>query len=133
MGQTLEMLLAAPEKVKKVPKSKVEIKRLTKEYGKPFFVEFKAGTLEQLKVIAENAKVNGEYNEVEEMKWVIYELCTDPNFKDSRLREAYKVTRPVDVVEEILLAGEIYTIYRNILKVSGMDKGQEGLVEEIKN
>lgn len=129
MGQTLEMLLAAPEKAQNVPTGKVEIKRLTKEYGKPFFVEFRAGTLEQLKDISDHARVNGQYSETEEMKWTVYELCTDPNFKDSRLREAYKVTRPVDVVEKILLGGEIHALHQAILKLSGAGN----VVEEIKN
>lgn len=129
MGQTLEMLLADPDKVKDVPTGTMEIKRLTEKYGKPFVITFKAGTLEQLKEIGNNAVVNGKYDETEEIKWTVYELCTDPNFKDERLRKAFGVARPVDVVEKILLGGELTALHQAIIRLSGMGN----VANEIKN
>lgn len=130
MGQTLEMLLAAdPAKVKKAPTGQIEIKRLSDQLGKPFTVTFRAGTLDELNSIGENAKDS----ETEEMKWAIYELTLDPNFKDSGLREKFGVTRPVDIVNSILLGGEIMTLYRAIMKISGFDKNAKQDVEAVKN
>lgn len=130
MGQTLEMLLTAdPSKVKNIPTGKVEIKRLSKQLGKPFIISFRAGTLDEIKEISENAKDS----ETEEMKWVVYNLSNDPDFKDKGLREKYGVTRPVDIVSAVLLGGEIAMVYKAITKLSGMDKTAVLDVEEIKN
>lgn len=130
MGQTLEMLLAAePAKIKNVPTGQIEIKRLSKQLGKPFIVAYRAGTLDELKSIGENA----DDNETEEMKWAIYELTTDPNFKSKELREHFGVTRPVDIVDNILLGGEVIMLYQAIMKVSGFDKDSKTDVEAVKN
>jgi hypothetical protein len=129
MGQTLDMLLAAdPSKLKNVPAGQVEIKRLSKKLGQPFYIKFKAGTINQMKEIGEKANDS----ETEEMKWTIYELTFDPDFKSKELRERFGVTRPVDIVDTILLGGEVLTVYQAILKLSGFDK--DGLnIEEVKN
>ena len=130
MGQTLEMLLAAePAKVKNVPTGQIEIKRLSKQLGQPFIVTFRAGTLDELKSIGENA----DGNETEEMKWAIYELTTDPSFKDKGLRERFGVARPVDIVDNILLGGEVLMLYQAIMKSSGFDKDTGTDVEAVKN
>jgi hypothetical protein len=129
MGQTLDMLLAAdPSKLKNVPTGQVKIKRLSKKLGQPFYIKFKAGTINQMKEIGEKANDS----ETEEMKWTIYELTFDPDFKSKELRERFGVTRPVDIVDTILLGGEVLTVYQAILKLSGFDK--DGLnIEEVKN
>lgn len=129
MGQTLDMLLAAdPSKLKNVPTGQVEIKRLSKELGQPFYIKFKAGTIDQFKEIGEKANDD----ETEEMKWTIYELTFDPDFKNKELRDKFGVTRPVDIVDTLLLGGEILTVYQAILRLSGFDK--DGLnIEEVKN
>ena len=129
MGQTLDMLLAAdPSKLKNVPTGQVKIKRLSKKLGQPFYIKFKAGTINQMKEIGEKANDS----ETEEMKWTIYELTFDPDFKSKELRERLGVTRPVDIVDTILLGGEVLTVYQAILKLSGFDK--DGLnIEEVKN
>lgn len=129
MGQTLEMLLAAdPAKIKNIPTGQVEIKRLSKEFGQPFYIKFRAATINETKEIGENA---GD-NDTEEMKWTIYEMSIDPDFKNKELRDKFGVKRPVDIVDTILLGGEILTVYQAILRLSGFDR--EGLnIEEVKN
>lgn len=130
MGQTLDMLLGADtSKVKNVPTGKVEIKRLTQKLGKPFFINYRAASINELNDIGNNA--NG--NQAEEMKWTIYELTTDPNFKSKELREKFKVSRPVDIVQSILLGGEILTVYNAIMKLSGFDRSAQESIEEVKN
>jgi len=129
MGQTLDMLLTAdPTKIKNIPTGQVEIKRLSKKLGQPFYIKFRAATINEIKEIGEKAG----NNEIEEMKWTIYEMATDPDFKNKELREKYGVKRPVDIVDTILLGGEILTVYQAILRLSGFDK--DGLnIEEVKN
>lgn len=132
MGQTLDMLLNAdPAKVKNIPTGKVEIKRLSKQLGSPFLVSFRAATIGQMNEIGDKAKGN----QGEEMKWTIYELSQDPNFKDKSLRERYGVVRPVDIVSIILLGGEILLLYNEIMKLSGLDKSnsESALIDEVKN
>jgi len=130
MGQTLEMLLAADKsKITNIPKGKIEIKRLSKALGKPFIVEYRAGTIDEMGDISKRA--NG--SETEEMKWGVYEFTIEPNFKDTKLHDAYDVTRPIDIVSKVLLGGEIILIYRAISKLSGLDQGNVVEVEEVKN
>ncbi|MGB9845897.1 MAG: phage tail assembly chaperone, partial [Desulfotomaculales bacterium] len=130
MGQTLEMLLAAdPSKIKNIPTGKVEIKRLSRELGQPFFISYRAGTLEELKEIGQNA--NGD--DIEEMKWAIYMLSSDPDFKSRELREKYGVKRPVDIVSTILLGGEILMVYNAIMKLSGFERGRGVNIDDVKN
>lgn len=135
MGQTLDMLLAAdPSKIKNIPTGKVEIKRISKQLGKPFFITFKAVTIDKLNEIGNKATVNGKHSETEEMKWTIYEATSDPDFKSKELREAYGVVRPVDIVSTILLGGDILTVYNAIMKLSGFDKTAAGIdIEDVKN
>jgi len=129
MGQTLDMLLAAdPAKIKNIPTGQVEIKRLSKELGQPFYIKFRAATVNEIKEIGEKAG----NNEAEEMKWTIYELSLDPDFKNKELREKYGVKRPVDIVDTILLGGEILTVYQAILRLSGFERGELD-IEEVKN
>jgi hypothetical protein len=133
MGQTLEMLLAAdPAKIKDVPTGQLEIKRLSRQLGQPFIVKFQAATVDQIKEIGEKATINGEPDEAEEMKWTIYEMTIDPDFKNEELRKTYGIARPVDIVTTILLGGEVITLYNAILKLSGLDKTGFDL-DEIKN
>ncbi|MCM1565627.1 MAG: hypothetical protein NC238_06700 [Dehalobacter sp.] len=129
MGQTLDMLLAAdPTKIKDIPTGKVEIKRLSKKLGQPFYISFRAATIDELKEIGELA----DGNEGEEMKWAIYKMSADPDFKTKELRERYGTTRPVDIVSSILLGGEILAVYNAIMKLSGFEKGNLN-IEEVKN
>lgn len=131
MGKTLDLLLGTdPAKVKELPTGKIEIKRLSDVLGEPFVVTFRAGTLNEFKAIDEN--IDGG-SDADEMKWVVYELTSDPNFKDQGLREKYKVTRPVDIVSEILLGGEIMLVYQAIMKISGFSKDAGKNVETVKN
>lgn len=129
MGQTLDMLLNVdPGKIRNVPTGQVEIQRLSKELGQPFYIKFKAATIDGLKDIEE--KSGGK--DTEEMKWTVYEQTIDPEFKSKELREKFGVKRPVDIVETLLLGGEILMVYQAILKLSGFNK--DGLdIEEVKN
>ena len=129
MGQTLDMLLNVdPGKIRNVPTGQVEIQRLSKELGQPFYIKFKAATIDGLKDIEE--KSGGK--DTEEMKWTVYEQTIDPEFKSKELREKIGVKRPVDIVETLLLGGEILMVYQAILKLSGFNK--DGLdIEEVKN
>lgn len=135
MGQTLEMLLAAdPSEVKNIPTGQIEIKRLSKLLGKPFIITYRAATIDEIKEIGDKATRDGKHSEAEEMKWTIYEMVTDPNFKDAELRKAYAVVRPVDIVSTILLGGEIITVYNAIMNLSGFDRTAGGVnVDELKN
>lgn len=134
MGQTLDMLLAAdPAKVKNIPTGRVEIKRLSKQLGQPFFISFRAATIDEMKEIGEKASLNGKSDDADEMKWTIYEMTTDPSFKSKDLREKYGTVRPVDIVPMILLGGEILMVYNAIMKLSGFDKDGVNNLEEVKN
>ncbi|MBM7866007.1 hypothetical protein GTO89_06360 [Heliobacterium gestii] len=130
MGQTLEMLLGAdPAKLKNVPTGKMEIKRLSRQFGKPFFISYRAATIDEMNEIGDKASGG----QAEEMVWTIYELATDPNFKDAALREKFGVARPVDIVRKLFLGGEILSIYKAIMTLSGFDKDQQVDVDAVKN
>lgn len=129
MSQSLEMLLKADKsKIKDIPTGQTEIKRLSKVFGEPFMVKFRAGTLDEIGEIAERAKSG-----TDEMKWTVYELVTDPNFQDTSLHQAYGIKRPIDIVSTILLGGEIVSVCKAIKGISGMSDDNETEIDKIKN
>jgi len=128
MGQNLDMLLGAdPAKMKEIPTGEIEIPRLSKKLGQKFYISFRAATIDEMNEIGDKAGKS----ESEEMKWTIYEMSTDPLFKTKELREKYGTKRPVDIVSDILLGGEVIMVYNAIMKLSGFDKGR--IIEEVKN
>ncbi len=102
----------------------VHIKRL----GVDFTV--KAITSGEFDQINEQSKgADGKTNEMQLNYAIIATACVDPSFKDEALRSKYGVASGADVVAKALLAGEVATLVKAILEISGFDND----IEQVKN
>ena len=134
-----------------VQTTEVEIERLSKLIGEPCIFKLRGLTNKEIKELRElntkkewkNVKRNGK-SVKEEVEVVdtyklgldfIVEATIDPNFRDSRLREKFGTEVPTDIVEEMLLQGEMVKIGKAIQKLIGEDEeeNQQDIDEEIKN
>ena len=63
---------------------------------------------------------------------LVASCCIEPNFKEIELQNHYGVRRDVNLVDKVLLAGEIQNLATSILKLSGYGKSFDILVENAK-
>lgn len=124
----LDLLLEAdPKKLELKFSKQYEVKRLSMKIGGPFIVICSPLTNEQLKHVSEISKDNTE------MKInVVLECCKIDGKKiaSKELMDKFKAITPIDLIEKLLLPGEIYELYSIINNMSGYG---EGVIEEIKN
>ena len=64
--------------------------------------------------------------------YIVANCCVEPNFKSVELQNHYKTTSAPELVEKILLSGEINTLSGKILRLSGYGKDFEQLIKEAK-
>lgn len=130
----LNLLLSADLTKIKVPETKVKIERLSEDLGVDVIFTCRAIAPDKMEEIQENAMriVNGEPDlDVTEMQiFTVIEGVKDPNLKDKELREKFNALTPKELVNKLLLPGEISRLYRIISDLSGFgDKA----VTEVKN
>lgn len=130
----LNLLLSADLTKIKVPEKKVKIERLSEDLGVDVIFTCRAIAPDKMEEIQENAMrvVNGEPDlDVTEMQiFTVIEGVKDPNLKDKELREKFNALTPKELVNKLLLPGEISRLYRIISDLSGFgDKA----VTEVKN
>lgn len=63
---------------------------------------------------------------------LVASCCIEPNFKEIELQNHYGVRSAVNLVDKVLLAGEIQNLSTSILKLSGYGKSFDILVENAK-
>lgn len=115
----------AVEETKKVEVSK----RFVGEDGKP--VPFEIKTIPQgensqlIKKFTRRKLVNGSTTEIFDTTGytnaLIVECTVQPDFRDSRMCEAYGVLDPVMVPGKMLLSGEYSALVGEIMKLNGFD------------
>ena len=81
--------------------------------------------LESIDILKENAHESDLH--------LVYNSIIEPKIKDSTLHNAYNVSRPVEILDEIFSLGEISNISKTLLKNSGYEDNSVKLVEDIKN
>ena len=81
--------------------------------------------LESIDILKENAHESDLH--------LVYNSIIEPNIKNSTLHNAYNVSRPVEILDEIFSLGEISNISKTLLKNSGYEDNSVKLVEDIKN
>ena len=64
---------------------------------------------------------------------LIINYTVDPNFKDAEVVKKAGCMTPEQLVNKVLLAGEVATLVEEISALSGFDKDLEELREEAKN
>ncbi|WMI81599.1 phage tail assembly chaperone [Anaerotignum sp. MB30-C6] len=127
MGILEKLLETDVEKLKAESSAKFEVKRLSKVLGEPFIIDCKPLTNEEVKHIGEISKSN-----VDMKLNAIYEVCTieGRKFNNKELLEKFKVITGKELVQKLLLPGEVFALYNFVSDMSGYGKNA---IEEVKN
>lgn len=66
--------------------------------------------------------------------YLVYHVVVAPNLADKKLQEAYKCGEPTDIAKVLFLPGELTSISRKVLELSGYGKDIKSKVHaELKN
>lgn len=126
MSNLIDLLLGAGDKVLDRPTGEYELKRLSALCGEPFIISLRALTMREF-----NELPLGDDFRVH----VVLKSVTEPDFRDSRLLAKYTPEgrktplTPIELLNKMLLPGEITTLAAKIEDLSGFGKNA---IEEIK-
>lgn len=136
MTTLTEFLLANP--VTSIEKEVVVSKRIVDENGqmlkfkiKPMLNEQYLEYQNQCTVPKKGGKI--DFNTKRFNQLVILNHTVEPNFRDAQLIQQAGVTTPEQLLNKMLLAGEIQTLAEQIREVSGFADSLDDLVDEVKN
>lgn len=126
----IDSLLNLDQNKLKKDKKQFEVTRLSEIIGEKFVIDVMPITNKQVENILEIA---GEKEKV--APYYIVESCRieGKKFTDKELLECYKCVKGTDLVNKLMLPGEVDSIYACIMEMSGYKKGSVETVEEIKN
>lgn len=151
MDMIEKLLKKSKEELTNTQTAEVEIERLSELIGEPCIFKIRGLTNKEVKELRElntkkewrkvqrNGKVvKEEVDVIDTYKLgldTIVEATVEPNFRDSRLREKFGTEIPTDIVEEMLMQGEIIKIANTIKQLIGdtEEETQQDIDEEIKN
>ncbi|MCW6678158.1 hypothetical protein NH286_03190 [Anaerococcus sp. NML200574] len=69
----------------------------------------------------------------EQNKYLIYACCLDPKLDDEELMKGFEVKAAVDLIDKLMLVGEVSSIATILVEKAGFDKEALKVVEEVKN
>lgn len=123
----IDLLLETDIEKLKVDNKEYEIKRLSKALGQKFVITCKPLNNEQINHIVETSK-----SDVDAKLIAIVEACRleGKRFSDKQLMDKFNVMTPKDLINKLLLPGEVSELHSVISKLSGYGKD---VVTEIKN
>ncbi len=134
----LDLLLGGDINKIELPTKKVEITRLSKVYGAPFYVTLQAmttNTYEELQDMA--VTIRGKDVDIDTNLLHIFAVIEGtldengkPLFKNKELLKKTGAITPKELVKKILLSGEIVSLYGEISDISGFN---DDSIKEIKN
>ena len=111
-----------PDVRRERPRKKYEVKRLSQELGQPAVFELQGlpyGRVHELQRLSEDLECH-----------ILLEGCVAPSFKDPGLLAKYQAATPLDVIQALLLPGEIEDLSRAIERLTGY---RQTTIHEIKN
>lgn len=76
---------------------------------------------------------NRDNSGYEQNKYLLYACCLEPNLKDEELLKGFEVTAGIDLIDKLLMVGEVSTIAQILVKKAGFDKEAFKVVEKLKN
>ena len=127
-------------KIVENPTEEMEITRLSKMLGEPFIIKLQAvhpQRYTEIQSMAVSLNKIGGINNIDIYKQnthMILASLVEPNIKDRKLLDHFKVATPVDLIGKLFLAGEIDTINKKINELSGFsDEEFNKIKDEIKN
>jgi hypothetical protein len=140
MANLIDTLLKADAgKLTEKPKKQYEVKRLSEALKTPFVLTLQAIPAELYTEIQTNAvdvSKKGNINKINIYKMQLDTLVNgivEPDLKNKQLLEHFKAATPKELISKLLLAGEIADIAGEVSKLTGYDKDQSEVDEEVKN
>lgn len=120
----LSLLLegALPDVRRERPRKQYEVKRLSKLLGRPVVFTLQGlpyGRVHELQRLSEDLECH-----------IVLEGCVEPSFRDPALLAKYQAATPLDVLQAMLLPGEISDLSRAIERLTGF---RQNTIREIKN
>lgn len=120
----LSLLLegALPDVRQQRPQKKYEVKRLSKVLGQPAVFILQAlpyGRVQELQRLTQDVSCH-----------ILLEGCVEPNIKDPALMAHYQAATPLDVLQALLLPGEIEDLSRAVEQLTGY---RQTTIKELKN
>jgi hypothetical protein len=113
---------------------KIEIKRLSKLVGEPFFItiqEISGKRYQELTTTAVDKKGNFDFDKSYQISTLlVLEGVTFPNLKDENLQKHFGAATPKDLAEILFQGGDMMKIADKITTISGFDSDADA---EIKN
>ena len=109
----LDLLLRPelPDLRKERPRQSYEVKRLSDAAGQRVVFELQGlpyGRVQELQRMSEDVESH-----------ILLEGCVSPSFKDPALMERYHAATPLDVIQAVLLPGEISDLSRAVEQLTG--------------
>jgi hypothetical protein len=136
MTTLTEFLLAHP--VDNLEDSVAVSKRLKDKKGnllkfkiKPMQQEEYLSYQEQCTILKKGGKIDFNTRRFNEL--LILNHTVDPNFRDAELIKSAGCTTPQQLLNKLLLAGEIQVLSEHIRNISGFEDSIDDLVDEVKN
>ena len=120
----LSLLLdsSLPDVRRERPRKQYEVKRLSRELGAPVVFTLQGlpyGRVHELQRLTEDLECH-----------ILLEGCVEPSFKDPALMAKYQAATPLDVIQAMLLPGEIEDLSRAVERLTGF---RQSTISEIKN
>lgn len=128
----LDLLLKLDESKIKKPIKQVEIKRLSEAAGEKVIFVCEAVSANKMAEIQEMVlDVKSQQIDVQEMQLMtVLAGVREPNLKSKELLEKFHAPTPKELLQKLLLSGEITNLYNVISELSGYGPDS---VEEVKN
>lgn len=129
---TLDLLLKLDESKIKKPTKQVEIRRLSEALGEKVVFTCQAVTANKMAEIQEMVlDVKTQQIDVQEMQiMTVLAGVKEPNLKNKELMEKFNAPTPKELLQKLLLSGEITNLYNVISELSGYGPDS---VAEVKN
>lgn len=118
---TLELLLKGDKRL--LPEKEIKIKRLSKECGGDVIFKLRALSYNSV------ADIKSSHADRDMDVHIILAGVISPDLKSEALKSKYNAITPAELVKNMLLAGEVEDISREIEKLSGY---RVATVEEVK-
>ena len=111
-----------PDVRRERPRKQYEVKRLSKVLGQPAVFTLRGlpyGRVHELQRLSEDLECH-----------IVLEGCVEPSFRDPALMAKYQAATPLDVLQAMLLPGEIADLSRAVERLTGF---RGSTIREIKN
>ena len=116
MSSMIDLLLGAGDEITERPEEELEVSRLSKLLGAPFLMQAHALTMKEIGD-APSGDDRGAH--------IILAGISDPDFRNEALRRKYTPPErktpltPVELIQKLLLPGEVMNTYNSIMDLSG--------------